>query len=221
MLFSATLDGEAGRLAAAYTRAPRRHAVESDGKTVEEVDHRFIPVSAQGKLEALARLLGEDLEERQLTLVFVRTKRGAERLAGRLQGLGINADALHGDLSQPARRRALHRFESGVTDVLVATEVAARGLDLDRISHVINFDPPADPKAYVHRVGRTGRAGRSGSGVTLVTAEQQGDVGRLARRLDLDREFQEEGMKLVAPRVVFSGARRGRSSLRARKRRPG
>jgi ATP-dependent RNA helicase RhlE len=219
MLFSATLDGEAGRLAAAYTRAPKRHAVESDGKTVEEVDHRFIPVSAQGKLEALARLLEEDPEERKLTLVFVRTKRGADRLAGKLKGLGINADALHGDLSQPARRRALRRFESGETDVLVATEVAARGLDLERISHVINFDPPADAKAYVHRVGRTGRAGRSGSGVTLVTAEQQGDVGRLAKRLDLDREFQEEGMKLAAPRVVFSGARRGRSSLRARKRR--
>jgi ATP-dependent RNA helicase RhlE len=215
MFFSATLDGDAGRLAAAYTRTPKRHAVETDGKTIEEVDHRFIPVSAQGKVEALVELLEKDRAERQLMLVFVRTKRGADRLATKLKARGIKADALHGDLPQVARQRALHRFESGSVEVLVATDVAARGLDLERISHVVNFDPPEDDKAYVHRVGRTGRAGRGGTGVTLVTAEQQGDISRLASRLDLHEEFQEEGMKLAAPRVVFSGSRGGRrSSLR-------
>ncbi len=212
MFFSATLDGDVGRLAAAYTREPVRHAVETDGKTVEEVDHRFIPVSVEGKLEALIELLDKD---RELTLVFVRTKRGADRLARKLKDRGVRAEALHGDLPQAVRTRALHRFEQGTVDVLVATDVAARGLDLERISHVVNFDPPEDDKAYVHRVGRTGRAGRAGTGVTLVTAEQQGDVSRLAARLDLHEEFQEEGMKLAPPRVVFSGSKGGRrSSLR-------
>ena len=147
--------------------------------------------------------------------MFVRTKRGADRLVQKLKTKGVRAEAMHGDMTQPARQRALQRFETGKVDVLVATDVAARGLDLDRISHVVNFDPPEDDKAYVHRVGRTARAGRSGTGVTLVTAEQQGDVGRLAARLDLGQEFQQEGMKMAPPRVVFSGARGGRrSSLR-------
>jgi superfamily II DNA/RNA helicase len=212
MFFSATLDGDAGRIAGAYTRNATRHEVVSENKTVEEVEHQFISVSAQGKVEALVDLLKKD---RELTLVFVRTKRGADRLVQKLKTKGVRAEAMHGDMTQPARQRALQRFETGRVDVLVATDVAARGLDLDRISHVVNFDPPEDDKAYVHRVGRTARAGRSGTGVTLVTAEQQGDVGRLAARLDLGEEFQQEGMKMAPPRVVFSGARGGRrSSLR-------
>ena len=217
MFFSATLDGDAGRIAQAYTRDAKRHEVVSDTKTVESIDHRFVPVSAQGKVEALVELLEKD---RGLTLVFVRTKRGADRLVHKLKQRGIKVEGMHGDMTQPARQKALKRFETGHVDVLVATDVAARGLDLDGISHVINFDPPEDDKAYVHRVGRTARAGRSGVGVTLVTAEQQGDVSRLAARLDLHEEFQEEGMKVAPPRVVFSGSQRGRrSSLRARGRR--
>ncbi|MFL5768163.1 MAG: DEAD/DEAH box helicase [Actinomycetota bacterium] len=212
MFFSATLDGDAGRIADAYTTDAKRFEVESESKTVLEVDHRFIPVSAHGKVEALVELLQKD---RGLALVFVRTKRGADRLADKLKAKGIRAVAMHGDLSQAARERALERFESGKVDTLIATDVAARGLDLDRITHVINFDPPADDKGYVHRVGRTARAGRSGTGVTLVTADQQGDVSRMAARLDLNQEFEEEGMKVSPPRVVFSGAKGGRrSSLR-------
>ena len=212
MFFSATLDGAVGHLARAYTREAVLHTVASDHRTVEEVDHQFISVSAQGKVEALVELLAK---ERELTLVFVRTKRGADRLVHKLKAKGLRVDALHGDMTQPARQRALQRFETGKVDVLVATDVAARGLDLERISHVVNYDPPEDDKAYVHRVGRTARAGRSGTGVTLVTAEQQGDVGRMAARLDLHDEFQVEGMKVAPPRVVFSGARGGRrSSLR-------
>lgn len=212
MFFSATLDGAVGHLARAYTREAVLHTVESDHRTVEEVDHQFISVSAQGKVEALVELLAK---ERELTLVFVRTKRGADRLVHKLKAKGLRVDALHGDMTQPARQRSLQRFETGKVDVLVATDVAARGLDLERISHVVNYDPPEDDKAYVHRVGRTARAGRSGTGVTLVTAEQQGDVGRMAARLDLHDEFQVEGMKVAPPRVVFSGARGGRrSSLR-------
>ncbi len=209
MFFSATLDGQVGHVGTAYTLDPRLHEVEDEAKTVEEADHRFIPVEAHGKVEALVELLEAD---RELALVFVRTKRGADRLVQKLKAKGVRAEAMHGDMSQPARERALARFDAGRIDTLVATDVAARGLDLDRISHVINFDPPEDDKGYVHRVGRTARAGRSGTGVTLVTAEQQGDVSRMAARLDLHEEFQEEGMKIVPPRVVFSGSRGGRRS---------
>ena len=209
MFFSATLDGDAGRIADVYTTDAKRFEVESESKTVLEVDHRFIPVSSHGKVDALVELLQKD---RGLALVFVRTKRGADRLADKLKAKGVRALAMHGDLSQAARERALDRFESGKVDTLIATDVAARGLDLERITHVINFDPPADDKGYVHRVGRTARAGRSGTGVTLVTADQQGDVSRMAARLDLNHEFEEEGMKVAPPRVVFSGSKKGRRS---------
>ena len=214
MFFSATLDGDAGRIAAVYTRQAVRHEVESEAKTVLEVDHEFIPVPAEGKVDALVELLQRD---RELALVFVRTKRGAERLTRKLLTRGIKAESMHGDMTQPAREKALRRFESHKVDVLVATDVAARGLDLEKISHVVNFDPPEDDKGYVHRVGRTARAGRSGVGVTLVAPDQQGDVGRMAARLDLHDEFQQEGMKVLPPRVVFSGSRGGRrSGLRRR-----
>ena len=217
MFFSATLDGNAGRIATAYTHEATRFEVEAETRTVEEADHRFIPVPVHGKVEALVGLLAK---EQGKALVFVRTRRGADRLVHKLKARGVRAAAMHGDMTQPARETALAAFESGRVDTLVATDVAARGLDLDRITHVINFDPPEDDKGYVHRVGRTARAGRSGTGVTLVTAEQQGDVSRMAARLDLHQEFQEEGMKIAPPRVVFSGSSRGRrSSLRKRVRR--
>ncbi len=217
MFFSATLDGAVGALARAYTRAPVLHEVEGRRKTVEEIEHRFIPVSAQGKIDALVEVLEKD---RELTLVFVRTKRGVDRLVAKLKARGLRVEGLHGDMPQNARQRALQRFESGRVDVLVATDVAARGLDLERITHVVNYDPPEDDKGYVHRMGRTARAGRSGTGITLVTADQQGDVSRMAARLDLHREFQQDGMAIAPPRVVFSGSRGGRrSGLRARGRR--
>jgi superfamily II DNA/RNA helicase len=218
MFFSATLDGAAGRLAEAYTDDPARHEVATDGKTIEEVDHRFVAVDQSGKVDALINLLPKG-GAKGLTLVFVRTKRGADRLVKRLRAKGIKAEAMHGDLAQGTRERALSRFETGKITVLVATDVAARGLDVEKIEHVINFDPPDDHRGYVHRVGRTGRAGRGGSGVTLVTREQQGDVGRMAKALDLHDEFGESGMSVPPPRVVFSGAPGGRrSSLRPRRR---
>ena len=210
MFFSATLDGAVGRVASAYTHDARRHEVESLTQTVEDADHRFIPVETHGKVDALVDLLNED--GMGLALVFVRTKRGADRLVHKLKARDIRALAMHGDLSQPARERALERFESGKVNVLVATDVAARGLDLEEITHVVNFDPPEDDKGYVHRVGRTARAGRSGTGVTFVTPDQRGDVSRVAARLDLHSEFEEQGMKVSPPRVVFSGSQRGRRS---------
>jgi superfamily II DNA/RNA helicase len=123
-------------------------------------------------------------------------------------------------MTQQAREHALHRFEDGHVGVLVATDVAARGLDLERITLVVNYDPPKDDKGYVHRVGRTARAGRAGTSITFVTPEQLGDVSRMAARLDLHEEFEQEGMKVSPPRVVFSGGAKGkRSGLRPRPRR--
>jgi superfamily II DNA/RNA helicase len=216
MFFSATLDGAVGNLARAYTDEAVLHEVESPGETAEGVAHRFVSVSAQGKVDALIELLGHD---DGLSLVFVRTKRGADRLVHKLKAKGLKAEAIHGDLSQGARQRALARFESGRAMVLVATDVAARGLDLEGISHVVNYDPPNDDKGYVHRVGRTARAGRTGTGITLVTADQQGDVGRMAARLDLHEAFEEDGMKVAPPRVVFSASGSGRRSGLRRPRR--
>ena len=211
MFFSATLDGQVGRLARAYTRNARLHEVESPRETVDEADHRFISVAAEKKVEALIELLNR---EQGKTLVFVRTKRGADRLVWKLRQQGLKAAAMHGDLSQPVRERSLREFESGKTAVLVATDIAARGLDLERISHVVNYDPPEDDKAYVHRVGRTARAGRTGMGVTFVTPEQQGDIGRMAARLQLHDDFEAEGMKVAPPRIVYSGKAGRYSNLR-------
>ena len=117
---------------------------------------------------------------------------------------------MHGDLTQGQRQRALDRFEAGHVTTLIATDVAARGLDLDDVTHVINFDPPEDGKAYTHRVGRTGRAGRSGTGVTLVLPEQQADMSRVARLNGQHETFVSTGMKTAAPRLVYSSRRRGK-----------
>jgi superfamily II DNA/RNA helicase len=118
---------------------------------------------------------------------------------------------MHGDMSQKARERALARFESGHADTLVATDVAARGLDLESVTHVINFDPPDEDKGYVHRTGRTGRAGRSGTAITFVLPEQQGETGRAARRLGHHEEFAEAGMRAAPAKLVYK-SRRGRRS---------
>jgi superfamily II DNA/RNA helicase len=209
MLFSATLDGEVLDLAREYTQNPARFEAELPKEREQgEVEHKFISVTADAKVEALVKELERD---RDLALVFVRTKRGAERLVQKLKRHEVKAAALHGDMTQGARERALARFRSGAVTTLVATDVAARGLDLDNITHVINFDPPSDDTAYVHRVGRTGRAGRSGSGVTLVLPEQQGEVSRVARLLGHTQQFEREGMRVAPARRVYT-SRRGRRS---------
>ena len=207
MFFSATLEGETGWLARVYTRNARWHEIETPKQTVEEVSHRFIPVTPATKVTELAKVLQT---KRGLALVFVRTKRGADRLVRKLSTHGVEALAMHGDMTQAARQKALARFEAGKVDVLVATDVAARGLDLDGISHVINFDPPDSPKSYVHRVGRTARAGRTGSGITLVLPTEQHEVGIVANQLKLQADFQKDGLKISKPMTIYS-SRRGRS----------
>src|SRR5207247_11455732 len=148
---------------------------------------------------------------RDLVLGFVRTKRGADRLVQKLTRANVSAAALHGDMSQGQRERSLERFRSGKVKTLVATDVAARGLDLDDITHVINFDPPEDDKGYVHRVGRTGRAGRAGNGITFVTPDQTADVSRVAARLGHRDQFENGGLLVAPARKVYS-SRRGRRS---------
>jgi superfamily II DNA/RNA helicase len=207
MFFSATLDGAVGELARAYTNLPVRIEAElPSGQSPAEIDHQFISVTADNKVEKLVELLRD---ERGLALVFVRTKRGADRLAQRLAKHDVRAVTMHGDKTQAAREKALAHFEAGKVTTLIATDVAARGLDLSDITHVINFDPPEDEKAYTHRVGRTGRAGRSGTGVTLVLPEQQGDVSRVARLNGQHDKWEETGMKVAAPRLVYSSRKRG------------
>jgi ATP-dependent RNA helicase RhlE len=208
MFFSATLDASVGELARMYTTDPVRcEAAPLDTEANGEVEHRFVSVKADDKVETLAELLRGD---RGLALVFVRTRRGADRLVKKLAFHQVDAVALHGDLSQGQRERALRRFESGQATTLVATDVAARGLDLVDITHVINFDPPAEHSGYLHRVGRTGRAGRSGVGVTFVLPEQQEDVSRVARLAGHTEQFASGGMKVAPARRVYS-SRRGRS----------
>jgi superfamily II DNA/RNA helicase len=184
LFFSATLDGEAGRLAARYThRAVLREHGPRERRAAAKVEHRFVAVPGERRVEVLVRELGS---ERELALVFVRTKRGADRLVKRLGNHGVRAVAMHGDKSQRQREQALARFEAGTIDTLVATDVAARGIHVEGISHVINFDPPGDRDAYVHRVGRTARAGREGVGITLVTAGEHDQIRELAHELGIE-----------------------------------
>jgi superfamily II DNA/RNA helicase len=182
LLFSATLEGAVMQLARRYTaNAVHVHLERPAEKQRDEIDHRFLSVTPDTKVGLLAETIGR---AHGLALVFVRTKHGADRLARRLaRDHDLRAAVMHGNMSQSARERSLAKFETGAVSTLVATDVAARGLDVDAITHVINFDPPKTREDYVHRIGRTGRAGRSGTGVTLVMPEQRMEVGRLAARL--------------------------------------
>jgi superfamily II DNA/RNA helicase len=186
LLFSATLEGAVGKLADALTHDARahKHAPPRD----DTVNHRFVPVLHEAKLDHLVHVLRSG--DRGRTLVFVRTKRGADRLVKRLRARGAEAVAIHGDKTQSQREKALRRFHSGDTDTLIATDVAARGIDVEAVTHVINFDAPADRDTYVHRVGRTGRAGSDGVGITFFMADQADDVRKIAKDLGLRREFE-------------------------------
>jgi ATP-dependent RNA helicase RhlE len=205
MFFSATLEGEAGRVAREYTRNAIRHDHSPTARHDAAIVHRFVSVERADRVDAL---VDELRAERNLALVFVRTKRGADRLVKKLRAQGVNADAMHGDKSQGQREKTLARFESGHVTTLVATDVAARGIHVADISHVINFDPPEDRDGYVHRVGRTGRAGRTGIGITFVGAEQAHEVRHIARELKLHDEFDQSGL---GPRRTSTGPHRKRA----------
>jgi ATP-dependent RNA helicase RhlE len=192
LLFSATLEGEVGRIAAAYTSNPRRHEHAATETHREQTEHRFVRVAHQGKVDQLIHELADT--QRGRTLIFVRTKRGADRLVKRLASRDVHALAMHGDKSQSQRERALSRFASGRIDTLVATDVAARGIDVSGITHVINFDVPGTREDYVHRVGRTARAGASGVGITFVSDDQAREFAGMVSDLDLRRQLESGGV---------------------------
>ena len=183
LLFSATFSDEIKQLAGGLLQSPALVEVARRNATVDAIAQSVLPVDKNRKRELLSYLIGS--ERWQQVLVFNRTKHGANRLAGQLVTDGINAAAIHGNKSQGARTRALADFKSGKVQVLVATDIAARGLDIDQLPHVVNFDLPNVPEDYVHRIGRTGRAGREGEAVSLVCVDEMKllrDIERLIKR---------------------------------------
>ncbi len=182
VLFSATLDHQVQELVDRYLTEPIDHAVESPTETVSTMSHRFLKVHHMDKVKVAARIAGAA----ERTLMFTRTKHGADRLARDLADEGVRVAAIHGDLPQHKRERSLESFRSGTIAVLVATNVAARGLHIDAVDIVVHFDPPDDPKTYLHRSGRTARAGESGLVVTLVEWDQVNEVLGIQRRAGLN-----------------------------------
>ena len=187
MLFSATLDGAIARIVNRYLADPVSHEVESDEPTVDQMEHRFFYVHQLDKVKVAAAICrGVDR-----ALLFTNTKRAADKVAQQLEREGIKAMAIHGDLRQPARERALAQFSTGKVPVLVATDVAARGLHIDAVDVVVHYDPTDDSNNYLHRSGRTARAGRTGVAVTLMLWNQENDIRAVQRRLGLTQPIVE------------------------------
>lgn len=187
LLFSATLDGVVDTLIQRYQREPAMHEVASTQVTVEEMEHRFLHVHELDKVKVAAAIAAGATR----TIMFVNTKRAADRLARALSAEGVRARSIHGDLRQRERERALGDFADGKLPVLVATDVAARGIHVDEVDVVVHYDPPEEHKTYLHRSGRTARAGESGVVVTLVLWNQELEVKRLMRRLGLEQPIVE------------------------------
>jgi superfamily II DNA/RNA helicase len=187
MLFSATLDGAVRRLVDRYMHDPVNHEVEAREPTVEEMEHRFLLVHEMDKVLVVASISRGVAR----TLVFCATKRGADRLVSQLRRENVKVEAIHGDLPQGRREQALARFATGKLPVLVATDVAARGLHIDAVDVVVHFDPADDPKQYLHRSGRTARAGETGVAVTLMLWNQENVVRSVMRRLGLQEPITE------------------------------
>ncbi len=176
-LLSATMPREIRRLADRYLTDPAVSRMENKQRTVAAIEERYYLVNKDEKTAALTRLF--EVEPMDSVLIFAQTRAGTTELANELTSRGFPADALNGDLSQTAREQVLYRFREGVVKVLVGTDVAARGLDIDDISHVFNYDLPRDPEIYVHRVGRTGRAGRTGTAISLVAPNEKRRLKRI------------------------------------------
>lgn len=192
-LFSATLSDEVRRLSDKYMNDPVSVTIARQQVTVPQIEQRYYMVNQESKVVALSRLL--ETENLSSILIFTRTRAGSSQLAEQLLERGFTADALHGELNQSAREAILRRFRSGSLPILVATDVVARGVDINDVSHVINYDMPYDPEDYVHRIGRTGRAGRDGIAITLVTPRE-------TRRLkDVERFTRKPVPRLEIPKL--------------------
>ncbi|MEX7473755.1 DEAD/DEAH box helicase [Mycobacterium adipatum] len=178
-LFSATMPPAIKKITSKYLHDPVEVTVKSKTQTAENITQRYLQVSYPRKMDALTRLL--EVEEGDAMIVFVRTKQATEEVAEKLRARGFAAAAINGDIPQTQRERTIASLKSGAIDILVATDVAARGLDVERISHVVNYDIPHDPESYVHRIGRTGRAGRSGTALLFVTPRERHLLGSIER----------------------------------------
>ena len=187
MLFSATLDEGVGVLVKRYLHAPVVHEADSALSPIAEMDHHVLRVDAAERSDVLADLAAAPGR----TILFTRTKHGAKKLAKQLVGRGIPAVELHGNLGQNARTRNLAAFEAGRVETMVATDIAARGIDVDDVELVVHADPPSEEKAYLHRSGRTARAGKSGTVITIVTPDQQQDVKTIMRRAHIRPEVDQ------------------------------
>ena len=170
-LFSATMPPAIRRITGKYLHDPVEVAVKSKTATAENITQRYIQVAGPRKMDALTRIL--EVEDFEAMIVFVRTKQATEEVAEKLRARGFSAAAINGDVPQAVRERTISQLKDGTIDILVATDVAARGLDVERISHVLNYDIPHDPESYVHRIGRTGRAGRSGTALLFVSPRER------------------------------------------------
>jgi superfamily II DNA/RNA helicase len=187
MLFSATLDGDVDHIVKKYLVDPVHHEVESDQPTVDLMEHRFLKVHQMDKVTVAASIIGGA----DRCLVFVRTKRGADRVSSDLRREGVKVGVIHGDLPQKNRSRAMADFGSGAIRALVATDVAARGLDVKGVDVVLHYDPAEDHKAYLHRSGRTARAGKTGVAVSLVLWDQEREADALQKRLGISQPMVE------------------------------
>ncbi len=222
MLFSATLDGDVRKIVNRYMSSPIHHEVKAETRSLDNMSHYFLVTHDNDKLEIVKQVTSTARK----SIIFVRTRDNADRLADDLHGEGINVDALHGNMRQSARERVLHRFSKGATSILVATDVAARGIDVAGLDLVVHFELPDDHKAYIHRSGRTARAGTSGAVVTLLRRSQMRTVNGLQKDLGLPQQLfmgnpEEPTLTNIATleefkgeEVVFSDSRgpsRGRS----------
>ena len=181
-LFSATMPPRIAALARDYLKDPQRVSIESKRRTVAQVSQSYYEVLPSQKVEALARIL--DHETPGSTIIFCRTRREVDELGESLQMRGYQAETLHGEMNQAARDRVMARFRGGQADLLIATDVAARGLDIDQVTHVVNYDIPWDVESYIHRIGRTGRAGRSGEAITLVSPRERYQLRQIERMIN-------------------------------------
>lgn len=216
LFFSATLEGAAGEQARAYTIDPRIHINRPRVEDRGRIEHRFVRVSHEAKVDTLIGQL--EGMERGRTLVFVRTKHGADRLVRKLSRRStVNAAAMHGNKSQNQRQRALADFERGKVDTLIATDVAARGIDVADVTHVVNFDAPPDRDTFVHRVGRTARAGSTGVGISFVMSDQAPEMRKIARSLGLGREFDAAGIPMDRPAAGRGDPESSRNAGRRRR----
>ena len=194
LLFSATLDGDVDTLIREFQNSPKRHAVAT-AENAGEIDHLFWNVSRDNRTKVLAEIA----TQYERAIVFCRTKHGSDRLAGNLEAMGINTCVIHGNRSQAQREKALEQFRRGKATVMVATDVAARGIHIDAVPVVVHFDMPEDPKDYIHRSGRTGRAGMKGTVISLIDKSMRRSTASLCRGMKFDVIYDEPNFDLSEP----------------------